>query len=366
MTLHPVPPLRASRRAQLTWLVVLAATTACSSEPSAYQGPTGREVMQSTIDHTVVPGFVAFREAAEGLRAGAEGFCEAPGWERLESLQGDWRALSTAWYAVAHYNIGPLDDDVVTPRILFIESMRQRGTDYTNTVREAYAAALGSGATIDAAYVESLSFNQVGLLALEVLIFEDGSASRSRVLEDIAEDYASEPRKCAYPRGVAERLAGDAVAVESGWTESFGGKGAFRDTMLGAALDDGREPVVGLLIALQKHLDYLRVRKLDAILDAQLSGHFYANVAAMLQALEDLLEQPTPESAVGIFDYMIARGLEGDVELVRANLAAARAAAATEDRAALSVAIGLLDGHMKREIPAGIGVDLGLNFSDGD
>ena len=76
--------------------------------------------------------------------------------------------------------------------------------------------------------------------------------------------------------------------------------------------------------------------------------------------------QPTPDDAIGILDFMTARGLEADVETVEANLAMAQAAAAAEDREALATAIGLLDGNLKREIPDGLGVDLGLNFSDGD
>ncbi len=345
---------------------LLVSLAACSTEAPTPSGPSGPEVMQSTVDHTIVPAFVGFREAAEGMRAEVDGFCAAPDAAGLERLQGDWRALSSAWNAVAAYNLGPLDDDVVTPRILFIESMRQRGVDYTDTVRETYAAALGGSATLDEAHFDALTFNQVGLLALEVLAFEDARAGHSQLTDDVLADYLEEPRKCVYLRGIADRLLEDARTVEAGWTESFAGGEPFSEAMLGTSLPDGGEPIVGLLIALQQHLDYVKVRKLEATLDAQRSGHFYANVMATLLALEELFEQPAPEEAVGIFDYLLAKGLDEDVELVRANLDAAKQAALAEDRVALTNAIALLDGNLKREIPDGLGVELGINFSDGD
>lgn len=366
--MKPMParsPRSPSRRRAWTF-ALLASLAGCETEAPAPTGPTGPEVMQSTVDYTIVPAFVGFREAAEGLRAEVDVFCAAPDGPGLELVQADWRTLSSAWNTVAAYNLGPLDDDVVTPRILFIESMRQRGIDYTDTVREAYAAALSTDATLDAAYFDALTFNQVGLLALEVLVFEDARAGHSQLPDDVVADYLAEPRKCGYLRGVADLLVEDARTVETGWTESFLGGEPFRDAMLGTSLPDGREPIVGLLIALQQHLDYVKVRKLEGTLDAQLSGNFYPNLTATLIALEALLEQPAPDEAVGIFDFMLAKGLDEDVELVRTNLATAKQAALAEDRTALTAAIALLDGNLKREIPDGLGVELGINFSDGD
>jgi hypothetical protein len=322
--------------------------------------------MQSSVDHTIVPAFLAFREGSEEMRAAVEVFCDAPDEGKLAELQTSWRELSRRWNAAAPFNLGPLDDDPITPRIFFIESMRQRGDDYTDTARETYELALSTDATLDDSYFASLTFNQVGLLALEVLIFEDSRPGRSQLPADVVDDFASEPRKCRFLVGITDRLVADAASVESAWIDSFEGGPAFRDLMLETSLPDGREPVVGLLVALQQHLDYVKVRKLEGTLDGQLSGTFYPNVMSTLVTLEALLEQPEPEEAVSIFDFLLARELDADVELVRGNLADAKAAAEAEDRAALSTAFGLLDGNLKREIPDGLGVDLGINFADGD
>lgn len=328
--------------------------------------PTGPEVMMNTIDNTVVPDLVAFAASTGAMQAEVDTFCTSPSADTLQAVQDEWRSLSESWHAVAAYNLGPLDDDFIVPKIILIESMRQRGDDYTQTVRDAAVTAIEGEDPIDAAYIEGLTFNKVGLLALEVLVFEDSREGNSVDPADVLGDYEERPRKCEYLRGVNERLVATSAEVERGWTESFQEGDAFRDTMLGTELPDGSEPVAGLLIALQEHLAYVKDRKLEGIVDARLSGHFYPNVTAMLDALERLLEQPDPEDAAGILDFMDAHGFVVEAETVRVNLEAAKTAAANEDREGLAVAIGLLDGNIKREVPDALGVQLGLNFTDGD
>ncbi len=328
--------------------------------------PTGAQIMRDTVETTIVPDVAAFDAQAQDMRVDADAFCDAPDPRSLQDLQTRWRSLSEAWSAVAAYNLGPLDDDVITPRIIFIESMRQRGTDYTQTVRDGVVRAVEGSDTLDLAYFDRQTFDEVGILALEVLAFEDSREGNSTDPADVLADFEAAPRKCEVLRGVAELLARDASEVHTGWAESFGDGGEpFRETMTGAALADGTEPVVALLVVLQEHLDYIKVRKLDGILDAQLAGHFYPNVLAMLEAMDALLHQPD-ESSFGLIERMEATEHTAEVAAVRANFDAAKTAAQQEDREALAAAIGLLDGNLKREIPDALGLDLGLTFTDGD
>lgn len=205
------------------------------------------------------------------------------------------------------------------------------------------------------------------MLALEVLSFEDSREGHSTAPVDVLGDFEAEPRKCEYLAGMAALLTRHAGDVAHGWTISFGDAGVpFRDAMLEPLLPEGGEPIAALLIALYEHLDYLKVRKLEGILDAQLSGHFYPNMLAVIDAYEELLVQPAPEEAIGILDFMSSRGFDAEVAEVLANLEAARQAATDEDREALAAAIGLIEGNLKREIPDSLGIDLGLTFTDGD
>lgn len=328
--------------------------------------PTGAEIMRDTVETTIVPGIQAFSAEAQSMLAEADAFCGGPDASGLEQLQTRWRSLSVAWNSIAAYNFGPLDDDVIVPKIIFIESMRQRGTDYTQTVRDGILRGLANEDTLDVEYFDRQTFDEVGMLALEVLVFEDSREGNSTELADVLADYDVSPRKCDVLLGVAGLLAADAQEVEFGWTTDFAESGEpFRETMTLPTLDDGTEPVVALLVALQQHLDYIKVRKLEAILDAQLSGHFYPNVLAALNSMETLLAQPD-EDSFGLFERMEATGNTAEVELVTENFATARAAAMAEDREGLAAAIGLLDGNLKREVPDALGVELGLTFTDGD
>ncbi|MCR9164392.1 MAG: imelysin family protein [Nannocystaceae bacterium] len=328
--------------------------------------PTGAEIMRDTVETSIVPGVQAFSAEANAMLSDAEAFCGAPTAEGLGQLQTRWLSLSEAWNGIAAYNFGPLDDDVIVPKIIFVESMRQRGTDYTQTVRDGIVRGLGSDETLDVAYFDRQTFDEVGMLALEVLVFEDSREGNSTDPADVLADYVGSPRKCDFLRGVAGLLAADAAEVEFGWTTEFDGSAEpFAETMTKPTLDDGSEPVVALLIALQQHVDYIKVRKLEGILDARLSGHFYPNVLATLDSMETLLAQPS-EDSFGLLERMEATGNTAEVELVSDNFAAARAAAMAQERETLAAALGRLDGNLKREIPDALGVDLGLTFTDGD
>lgn len=335
-------------------------------DSSSMEIPTGAEIMRDTVETSIVPGVEAFSSEAQAMLADAEAFCGGPSDDGLGQLRTRWLSLSEAWNGIAAYNFGPLDDDVIVPKIIFIESMRQRGTDYTQTVRDGLLRGLGSDEVLDLDYFDRQTFDEVGMLALEVLIYEDSREGNSIDPADVLADYDVSPRKCDYLRGVAGLLAADAAEVELGWTTEFAGSGeAFRDTMTKATLDDGTEPVVALLVALQQHVDYIKVRKLETTLDAQLSGHFYPNVLAGLDSMETLLAQPD-EDSFGLLERMVATGNTAEVELVTDSFATARAAAIAEDRDALTAALGVLDGNLKREIPDALGVELGLTFTDGD
>ncbi len=328
--------------------------------------PTGSEILRDTVETTIVPDVQAFSAEVADMQADIDGFCAAPSEATLGTAQDRWRSMVEAWSRVVPYNFGPLDNDIIFPNMIFIESMRQRGSDFTQTVRDGLQRGLEGTDTLDLAYFERQTFDEVGILALEVLLFEDSREGNSTAPADVVADYTATPRKCAYLQGMTARLAVNATDVEQGWTTAFGDGGEpFRETMTGDMLEDGSEPVAALLIALQQHLDYVKVRKLEGILDAQLSGNFYVNVLSTLDAMETLLSQPSDDS-FGLFERMEATDNGAEVALVRSNFEAARAAAQGEDRDALTTAVGLIDGNLKREIPDALGVELGLTFTDGD
>jgi len=351
--------------------LLLAWSYGCDSAPKAEKDLL-TPALESAVDLTIVPAMERFADGARDFEASVTELCDAPSKSRVVALQDEWLALSRTWNQAGIYFLGPLDDDIVAPSILFIEAMRQRGTDYTDTVIESIDGAVAGTEALDDDYFKRLAFNRVGMLALEVLLFEDTSTDpRSTDPERIGESLRS-ARKCRYLEGMTRLLRERAEGVERGWTKAFLDTGRpFRELLLEDMLPDGAEPVPAVLVAASAHLEYLRVRKLDAILDLTVATQargddslFYRNLEAALDAVEELMKPPDAET--GFFAVMEKGGFEAEVETVRDNLKAARAAVADRDRDGASSTFRTLEISLRREVPRGLGVDLGLSFSDGD
>ncbi|MEM6733397.1 MAG: imelysin family protein, partial [Myxococcota bacterium] len=179
-----------------------------------------QRALANTVNQAALPAIVAFEDEVVQMAADVTSFCAAPAEMGLSILQAQWRSLAESWNHAALYSLGPLEQDPIFPLIDSVESMRPNGTDYTDTVRETLDEALASADTLDMAFFNALRFNEVGLLALEVLVFEssvDGSTSLANVLAD----YIATPRKCEYLDGMAQRLVRTAQAAEAGWVTSF-------------------------------------------------------------------------------------------------------------------------------------------------
>jgi len=321
--------------------------------------------LKNTIDDIIIPAITGFKTEATSLQDTAATFCGAASPANLSALQAQWRQLSLQWNRIVIYNFGPLNDNLIFPKINFIESMRQNGTDYTNTVRGELAARLGDTTTLDPTYFDSLSFTKTGMLALEVLIFEDSNGTHSTDPADVLANYQSNSRKCEYLLGMSRLLVRHADYVEHGWDTEYLNTGKpFRDILLDGELEDGSEPVPALITAIQQHLDYVKKRKLEGILDAQIADYFYPRLLATLDAIETLLDGI--DDHYSFFDHMNSSGYQDAVDTVRAGIAGARQFATNQDRSNLAAAVGSMDGNFKREIPDSLNVTLGINFSDGD
>jgi len=361
-----IEPSKESSVASCASLAVLALLGAgCGDDGGGSSPQHVRNALESAVDEVTVPSVVAFATEAEALDERASDFCDRPDAAGLSALRDAWRALSLEWSGAVIYYFGPLRDDLIAPSMIFIESMRLRGTDYTETVREGLTEAITTDVPLTPSYFEELSFNEVGMLALEVAIFESSVEPHATDVADVVDDYVQRPRKCAYLRGISRLLRERARSVRSGWTEDFDGSGVpYREVLLRGELEDGSDPVARLFVQLIDHLTYVQRRKLDGILDAKIADFFFSNQEATLDEIESLM-RGGPDG-FGFFDAMNARGFQADVELVEGDLEAGFEAARGESRVDLSAAVSSLEASLRAAVPRALGVDLGINFADGD
>ncbi|MGV3619474.1 MAG: imelysin family protein [Archangium sp.] len=335
-------------------------------------GPTQQEnvyarPLKNMVTQSIVPGFVRFETEAKGFETDAASFCTAPDETKLATLQARFRTLSLAWNEVVFYRFGPLDDDLIFPAIIFIESMRQRGTDYTETVRDGVTTAISGTTAMDDAFFTALTFNKVGLLALEVLVFEESSSAHAQAPTAIVAEYVAQPRKCEYLRGVAKLLTTRATRVRSGWDTAYADTGKpYAELFQGETLPDGNEPTGTLINGAVQHLEYLKKRKLDGTLDNRLSNTFFENNGKMLEALQQAMSQDGAADDFGLFDLMVQRGQTEAFDIVNGDFTTTRADAAAKSQPQLSVSVGVLEQHFRNSVPDAVGIDLGLNFTDGD
>lgn len=316
------------------------------------------------LDYSVLPAVNVFNTASNNLLSASEAFCSAPSASLLSNAQAQWKTTATAWFRLAPYRFGPLNDDPVLPEYIYIDSLRLRGTDYTATVRTDIETAISDSSTLDDAYFAAKNFQKVGLLALEITLFETVD-TKSTTTSDIVTEFTNTERKCQVLTGLATQLSNRATRVSEQWNNDYDETGnSYRTTFIAGELSDGTEPLTLLITSVQEYLDYLQQRDVVAI-TAQKAGIAWPLVEASINEIEQLFSG-TDTTTVSFRALMQTSGYQSEIAAVDDNIQAAYDAITAKDSVLFSVAAAALDGNFKREIPDGLEVELGINFTDGD
>lgn len=337
----------------------------CTTDtPSNDLAKSLEKLVVTTTDEQILDSVAGLKEATDTLSASAIRFCKDPTEAKLIVSQDAWKATSLQWHRAALFNFGPLENDVVFPRYTFFDSFRLRGTNYLETVRVRTREQLEDTVTLNADYYLMQTFQKVGLLALEVLLFETADESSSQVFGDIVTDFQRyDGRKCDALKGQASVLAQRANDVLLDWRDGEGDDLPFAEYLSTNLLPSGAGHTSQLLISAQEYIDYLHARRVVSV-TASLSKYAWENVRSALDQLEDFLQGA--QSNTGFLPVMTSTGYTEEVALVEANLKAAFDAVTDQDATALELALAALDGNIKREIPDSLLIVLGINFTDGD
>lgn len=325
------------------------------------------------IDNTIIPAANRFQQQVESLISESERFCAVGNTteENLSQLQHQWVTTNLAWFELLPYRFGPMINSEVLPTYIFIDYHRQRGDNDSDTIRNNIDTLIAS--SNDANYTSALSqlgANSVGLLALEISIFED-AASQSIIPADIVLEFQNSPRKCQLLTDFGTKLLSRAEGVHQGWTNNYRDTGkSYRDLVvngkLEVALDDeaGESAIKKITISMQEFYDYLGKRNVTTNA-AQLSGSIWLALDNSLKNTEELLAG-TESTAISFDDIMANNRFEQTVLDIKANIQTLRTALEEKNTIDTQAAAAILDGNFKREIPDALDINLGLNFSDGD
>lgn len=314
------------------------------------------EMIREIADNNIIPAANRFQQQSENLAQLADTFCASVQANNLNQLQDSWKQLSTQWHHLLLYNFGPLKGtDPIFTTVGFIDSFREgRGRDSTSTIRSDIAADLASNKTLNQAYFELKEPRKVGLLAIEVLVFENASASKNSL--DIISEYNSQPRKCEILKQQSRLLLKRATSIKADWASQ-------RTAYLNNQLQGGGSLKL-LLASGWEYFDHLKKR--DAVnKTAKIADYGWQNISAAIDELERFMEG-VDASQVSVFDVMNSAGSTNAVATIKKNISDAKAAIQSKNDAFLNVTLGKIDGNFKETIPLALDVDLGLNFTDGD
>jgi len=324
-----------------------------------------------TLDNLVIPAASNFQQQTSALHNSANNFCTNISEGNLDTLQQQWKETSVAWYQLLPFQFGPMINSVALPTYSFIDYYRLAHTDSLQTVRSFIDTTLAASSNLNDLFFQIQSARNTGLLALEITIFETAD-SESSDKADIILEFTNNSRKCELLKGYAKELDRRAQTIHSGWTTDYADSGiSYRDLLINNRLEelddpneDGQPAISKLTVAVQNYYDYLANRNVTTDI-AQLAGNVWQGLEASINSTEQMLMGSTG-SKVNVFALLDNGGHEQDVANIKANLQTIQQTISDKNTVDFKAAAAVLDGNFKREIPDGLNVNLGLNFSDGD
>jgi predicted lipoprotein len=355
--------------------------TACYTDTSSSSTTPKSELdiaVEEIVDYSITPALNNFFRETETLSSVTESFCASE--NKVESdlitLQEQWITTNNAWFKLSPYLLGPLttEDFLTAEAFWYIDSYRQRGNDVSATVRSDITDMLAASDTINAATFSNKRFNQVGLLALELLLFET-SATQSNTIADITSEYQTTSRKCEILKGQTNELYRRVAVIHNGWNQDYRNSGiGYRDLLVNKQLENtftdsndidgtGTPSFTRLVVSTQSHLDYLTKRNITTS-SAQVSNSIWQALGNTYNSLQEFLAG-TDNSSITLYQ-MMDNGYDANITTLKENMKFFKLSIDEKNTVNFKSFSSALDGNFKRELPQSLNAELGLNFTDGD
>ncbi|WP_179379358.1 imelysin family protein [Jannaschia marina] len=293
------------------------------------------------LDDHVLPRVAAFAGATEAL---AQTDCD------VDALKAAYAPAATAWAAMSHLTLGPVEAEGRGQVVLFWPDGRDATRRGLALLRERGA----EGWTPEG--IARASAAARGLGALERLIWE------------------AEAEPCALTRALTRDLADTAARIETGWTNGFADLMRTPGTAGNARFLDESEVRAAFFTALMSGLEHLSDRRLGAPLgtfaeprparaELRRSGLSLAMVVAALEGMRELAAAmaDAPET-----DAAFARALDAARRVDTPDLSQVAEPGGRLRVEALQTAVDAIRQVADVEIGQGLGIAQGFNSADGD
>lgn len=343
-------------RIVLTCLLLSASSLACEPDTTTSEAPDFESTVVALADEAILPAAEGFDTSATELSASIATLCANPDASAVEAARSQWRDTAAAWNQFDVYDFGPVTEGI-TPPDAFIDSFKafRQGKSYVETLREELRTLVTEGTDLSGEDLSSWNFQRVGLVAMEVALFETATEPPDPDASAVAAELVAQPHKCTYLVKQAELLAQRATDLRLVWSPD----GAdYRATFISSTND----ALGGVLNGAGGHLEYFELRGI-ATQGHPVSGQAFANIGASLDEVERMLAAGDTDSLSARLEQ--ARAPEV-VTTAAERIGAARAAIASEDADALDAELVALEAILREDIPQALGIELGLNFTDGD
>jgi len=335
-------------------LIFVSFSASSSKIVLAQDKPRLKEMVNNTVTQVIIPNIQDWNKASASFYQSSQSFCKSPDEKSLMVLQGSFNQLYTKWNRVLPFDFGPIRDNLFSPKVHFVDSFRQRGRYYNEAINRHFNQRLSDEVVLDDDYFKKLKFTLVGMPAIEILLYKQEVNN--------LDVFKNNPRKCLLLTGLARQNLAASDYVISGWQDDS--STGYKTLFFNNKLPEGESSATKLVFSMQDYLRFIKQRLLSRTFNPLISNMGEQNLLTGLEAIADAFTanktMPSLQSMLKEKgEEEVSKRFIAEIELAKKNIKA-------KDREAINVNYDTLIKMLGAEIPQSLGVNLGMNFIDGD
>lgn len=347
------------------------------------QTESRKAALAQTISAVIQPAFAQFQQRADAFYQASETFSQTQNSDNFAAVQKAWKALALAWNRIRIYRFGVLVGKDLTPYAYYLDSSLLKGKDFSKKIKQSIDIFLAENKTNTniealAETIANQSFNQQGLLAAEILLFD---------VDFSLESYQKQPALAFYLQAQAKVLQQRATYLNQHWQAN---------DYVAQLLAEAEISSAKLFNAIWDSLSFAKKERLGNVyrneqaypqkVEAWRSQQSTANLVAWLQAIQQtLIAQQTmtndtegKTNPASFYQLLQADGYQTGNKFVKHIHEIQQALAVLPEPLTDSVsnhkeavikiqrALDKFAGFYERNAMNSLGIDLGFNFNDGD